>query len=201
MPFPVRRYSQKRVDIRKIGSGQLNRTEPQGNAKSLAAKAMVEQKENEMARTEDKAGEKDRTACVLALDPAKTSGHLHAVAEETTERSTGALVKFASDAEDAGRMLKTIFQSARAVRNELSLETVALLRTNAEAAFSHLQALVGAKAPSEAIELQSNFLRQSAEMCVEQAREFQALTIMAAADLSRPINDILEKALTDVEAA
>ncbi|MFD2053329.1 phasin family protein [Mesorhizobium calcicola] len=152
-----------------------------------------------MARIDDKADEKNRTACVLAMN-LKTSGHLDAAAEEKSGQSTGALVEFASDAEDAGRMLRTIFQSAGAVGNELSLETVALLRTNTETAFSHLQALGGAKAPSEAIELQSNFLRQSAEMCVEQARQFQALTIMAAADLARPINDGLEKALTDFEA-
>ncbi|WP_244662087.1 phasin family protein [Mesorhizobium huakuii] len=51
------------------------------------------------------------------------------------------------------------------------------MRANAEADLSHLQALVGAKLPSQVIALQSSFWRKRVEMYVEQAKEFQALSV------------------------
>ncbi|QND61793.1 phasin [Mesorhizobium huakuii] len=151
-----------------------------------------------MAKTEDQDIE---TVHFPALDPAKAADQLRVVAEKVGELSTGALVKFASGAEDAQKMLKSIFENTKAVSNELSLKTMGALRANAEADLSHLQALVGAKLPSQVIALQSNFLRKRVEMCVEQAKEFQALSTKGVADVTKPIKDALEKALTDVKAA
>ena len=83
----------------------------------------------------------------------------------------------------------------------MSLKTVAALRANAEADFSYLEALVGAKSLSEVIELQTTFLRKRVEMGVEQAKDFQALTTKAATDISKPVKDAFEKTLRDLKVA
>nr|WP_244662195.1 phasin family protein [Mesorhizobium huakuii] len=100
-----------------------------------------------------------------------------------------------------GKCSESIFENTKAVGNELSLKTIAALRANAEADLSHLQALVGAKLPSAVIALQSNLLRKGLEMCVEQTKEFQALSTKGVANVTKPIKDALEKALTDAKAA
>ncbi|TIU69539.1 MAG: phasin, partial [Mesorhizobium sp.] len=83
----------------------------------------------------------------------------------------------------------------------LSLKTIAALRANADAGFSHLEALVSAKSLSEVVELQTAFLRKRAELAVEQAKEFQAVASKAAEDVSKPIKTAFEKALKDIKAA
>jgi phasin len=76
-----------------------------------------------------------------------------------------------------------------------------VLRANAEASFSHLEALVGAKTLSEVVELQTAFLRKRVESTVEQAKEFQAVASKAAEDVSKPVKTAFEKALKDIKAA
>ncbi|TIX94310.1 MAG: phasin, partial [Mesorhizobium sp.] len=72
---------------------------------------------------------------------------------------------------------------------------------NADAGFSHLEALIGAKSLSEVVELQTSFLRKRAELAVEQAKEFQAVASKAAEDVAKPIKTAFEKALKDIKAA
>ena len=136
-----------------------------------------------------------------AFDPSKSTDQLRAVAEKGVEQSKEALAKLQSGAEDTQKALKSTFETARSVGNELSLKMIAALRADAEADFSHLEALAGAKSLSEIIELQTTFLRKRVEMGVEQAKEFQALTTKAATDVSKPVKDAFEKALKDLKVA
>ncbi|RAZ93065.1 phasin [Mesorhizobium hawassense] len=151
-----------------------------------------------MAKTEDR---NVGTIHFPALDPAKAVDQMRVVAEQASKLSTGALVNFASSAEDAQKTLDSIFENAKAVGVELSLKTIAGLRANAEADLSHLHALVDAKLPSQVIALQSGFWRKRVEMYVQQAKELQALSSKGVVDVTKPITDALEKALTDAKAA
>jgi phasin len=151
-----------------------------------------------MSKTVDRPSE---TVEIPAFDPSKATDQLRAVAEKGVVQSKEVLAKFQSGAEDTQKVLKSTFETARSVGNELSLKTIAALRANAEADFSHLEALAGAKSLSEVVELQTTFLRRRVEMGVEQAKEFQTLTAKAAADVSKPIKDAFEKALKDLKVA
>ena len=51
------------------------------------------------------------------------------------------------------------------------------------------------------IELQTSFLRQSVETAFEQARDFQAASSKAVEDVSKPIKDVFEKAVSELKAA
>ena len=153
-----------------------------------------------MSKTADKPRETVETE-FPTVDPSKATDQLRAVAEKGVEQSKEALAKFQAGAEDTQKALKSTFETATSVGTELSLKTIAALRANAEADFSHLEALAAAKSPSEAVELQTTFLRKRVEMSVEQAKDFQALTTKAVTDLSKPVKDAFEKALKDLKVA
>ncbi|MEI9425461.1 phasin [Mesorhizobium sp. Cs1299R1N1] len=124
-----------------------------------------------------------------------------AVAEKGFEQSKEALAKLESGAEDAQKALRSATETAKSAGNELSMKFVAALRANAEADFSHLEALVRAKSPSEVFELQTTFLRKRVEMGIEQANDFQALAAKAVTEVSKPVKDAFEKAQKDLKAA
>jgi phasin len=162
------------------------------------ARSLSNQKDLEMSKAADKPVE---TVEVPTLDPGKAVDQLSAIAEKGVEQSKEALTKFMSSADDTQKALTSTFDTARWLGNELSLKTIAALRANAEADFSQLEALVGAKSPSDVIELQAAYLRKRVEMGVEQAKQFQALTTKAVADVSKPIQEAVEKVLTDLKVA
>ena len=159
------------------------------------------QKAKKMSKTAYKPSEGAMRIDVPTFDPSKATDQLRAVAEKGVEQSREAFAKFQSGAEDTQKALKSIFETAKSVGNELSLKTIAALRANAEADFSHLEALAGAKSLPEVFELQTTFLRKRVEMGVEQTTEFQELTAKAMADVTKPLKDAFEKSLNDLKVA
>ncbi len=106
-----------------------------------------------------------------------------------------------SGAENAQKAMESTFDTAKAAGSEFSLKSIAAARSNAEAGFSHIEALIGAKSLSEVIELQTAFVRRSVETAAEQARDFQAASSKAAEDMSKPLKDVFEKALKELKVA
>jgi len=136
-----------------------------------------------------------------SFDASKATDQIRAFAEKGVEQSKEAYAKLKTGAEETQKVLESTFETAKTVSGDLSLKTIAALRANAEAGFSHLEALVGAKSLSEVVELQTSFLRKRVELAVEQAKEFQTVASKAAEDVSKPIKTAFEKALKDIKAA
>jgi len=136
-----------------------------------------------------------------SFDASKAADQVRAFAEKGLEQSKETYAKLKSGAEDAQKVLESTFETVKSVGSDLSLKTIAALRTNSEAGFSHLEALVGARTLSEVIELQTAFIRKSVETAVEQAKELQAVTTKAAEDVSKPIKTAFEKSFKDVKVA
>jgi phasin len=154
-----------------------------------------------MSKTALKTGETVETIEFPAFDPAIATDQLRTFAEKGVEQSKEAYAKLKTGAEDAQKAIESTFETAKSVGNELSLKTIAALRANAEANFSHLEALLGVKSLSELIELQTAFMRKRVEMSVEQAKEFQAITTKATGEVTKPVKDAFEKALKDLKVA
>ena len=136
-----------------------------------------------------------------SFDAEKTSDQFRAFTEKGVEQSKEAYAKMKSGAESAQKAMETSFETARAAGSELSLKSIALARSNAEAGFAHLEALVGAKSISEVIELQTAFLRKAAEMAVEQTKDFQTVSSKAAEDVAKPMKDVFEKSVKELKVA
>ena len=135
------------------------------------------------------------------FDASKTADRVRDFAEKGIEQSKEAYAKLKTGTEEAQKALETTYEAVRTTSSDLSLKTIAAMRTNAEAGFAHLEALIGARSLSEVVELQSSFLRQRFEEGVAQAKDFQAVTAKAVEDVSRPIKAAVEKSFKGAKAA
>ncbi|WP_040587513.1 phasin [Allomesorhizobium alhagi] len=154
-----------------------------------------------MSKTADKTTDTIDNAAFPTFDPSNVTDQFRAVAEKGVEQSKEAFSKLKTGAETTQKALESTVETAMTAGNELSLKTIAALRANAEADFSHLEALVGAKSLSEVIELQTVFLRKRVEMTVEQAKDIQAVTAKAAEEVSKPAKDAFEKVFKELKVA
>ncbi|GLS40632.1 phasin [Mesorhizobium tianshanense] len=136
-----------------------------------------------------------------AFEQSKAVEQARDVAEQGIERSKEAFSKLNSDAEATQKAFESTFEMAKTTSNEVSLNMIASLRANAEAGFTHLEALVTVKSPSELLELQTAFLHKQIEKSAEQAKALQALMLKAAEDVSKPIKDAFEMALKEFKPA
>jgi phasin len=135
------------------------------------------------------------------FDASKATDQFRAFAEKGVEQSKEAYARLKTGTEETQKAFESALESAKSAGSELSLKSIGALRANAEAGFSHLEALVGAKSLSEVIELQSTFLRQRVEVAVEQAKDFQAVSTKAAEDVTKPLKNAFEKALRELKVA
>ena len=136
-----------------------------------------------------------------SFDASKATDQVRAFAEKGLEQSKEVYTKVKTGAEEAQKALESTYETAKSVGSDLSLKTIAALRTNTEAGFSYLEALVGAKSPSEVVELQTAFIRKSVETAIEQAKELQTVTTKAAEDVSKPLKAVFEKAVKELKVA
>ena len=132
------------------------------------------QEDRKMAKAAEKTSDIIENIEFPSFDASKATDQLRAFAEKGVEQSKEAYAKLKSGAEEAQKTLETTYETVKTASNELSLKTISALRTNSEAGFAHLEALVGAKSLSEVIELQTSFLRKRVELAVEQTKDFQA---------------------------
>ena len=135
------------------------------------------------------------------FDATAATDQFRAFAEKGVEQTKEAYSKMKANAEDAQKVLESTFETARSAGSDLSLKSIAAMRANSEAAFSHLEALVGVKSVSEFLELQTAYLRKRVEMTVEQAKDMQALSSKAAEEVGKPIKDAFEKAMKELKVA
>ncbi len=145
--------------------------------------------------------ETNETVEFPSFDASKAADQVRAFAEKGVEQSKEAYAKLKTGAEEAQKAFESTYETVKTVGSDLSLKTISALRTNAEASFSHLEALVAAKSLSEVVELQTAFLRKSVETAVEQAKQMQAVTSKAAEDVSKPIKGAFEKAIKELKVA
>lgn len=154
-----------------------------------------------MSKTAAKTAEFAETTEFPSFDTSKATDQFRVFAEKGVEQSKEAYTKLKSGAEEAQKALETTFETVRSAGGDLSLKAIAALRSNTEAGFSHLEALVGAKSLSELFELQTSFLRQRVEIAIEQAKDFQAVSTKAAEDVTKPMKGVFQKTLKELKVA
>ena len=154
-----------------------------------------------MSKTTTKTAETIENVEFPSFDASKATDQIRAFAEKGVEQSKEAYAKLKNGAEETQKVLESTYETAKTVSGDMSLKTLAILRANAEANFSHMEALIGAKTLSEVVELQTSFLRKRVEMAVEQAKELQTVASKAVEDVSKPVKAAFEKAFKDAKAA
>lgn len=140
-----------------------------------------------------KTAKADNTIEFPSFDAAKATDQFRSFAEKGVEQSKEAYAKMKAGAEEAQKTLETTFETVKAASSEMSLKSIAAMRSNSEAAFAHLEALVGARSIADVVELQTAYLRKRIEMAVDQAKDMQAVSTKAAEDVALPMKAAFEK--------
>ncbi len=135
------------------------------------------------------------------FDASKATEQLRDYAEKGIEQTKEAYAKMKSGAEEAQKTFESTYETARATGTDLSLKAINAMRANADATFSHLEALVGVKSFSEFIELQTAWMRKSVETAVEQAKDMQATSSKAIDDVTKPMKSAFEKTMKELKVA
>ena len=135
------------------------------------------------------------------FDATQASDQFRAFTENGMAQGREFYAKLKAGFEDGQKAVEATFENAKAYSDELTLKSIAVMRSTTEAGFAHVEALVAAKSLSEVAELQSAFARKALEMSVDQAKDFQSLSSKAATDLSKPMKDAVEKSMKELKAA
>ncbi|MBX3572547.1 MAG: phasin [Mesorhizobium sp.] len=136
-----------------------------------------------------------------SFDASKATEQLRDFTEKGMEQTKEVYSKLKSGAEDAQKTFESTYETARATGADLSLKAISAMRANADATFSHLEALVGVKSVSEFIELQTAWMRKSVESAVEQAKDLQAASTKAVEDVAKPVKTAFEKTMKELKVA
>lgn len=135
------------------------------------------------------------------FDADKATDQMRAFAEKGVEQSKEAYARMKNGMESAQKTMETTLETARAAGSDVSLKSIGAMRANAEAGFSHLEALASAKSLTEVVELQTSYARKSFEMLVDQTRDIQSASTKAAEQVAQPVRDAFEKALKELKVA
>jgi phasin len=97
-------------------------------------------------------------------------------------------------AEEATGLLESTFKTAGTGAAEYNRKVIENARSNANAIFDHAIALLGAKSPSEAIEVSTAHARKQFEAMAEQTKELVALAQKVTTDTAEPVKAGITKA-------
>jgi phasin len=117
------------------------------------------------------------------------------MAEKHVEQTRDALAKARIASEEAVNLLETTYGSAAKRATDYNNKLIEITRTNMRAAFDNVQQLLGAKSPSQLIELSTGQMCKQFEIVSGQSKEFCALAQKMATEAAGTINTSVSKAL------
>lgn len=117
------------------------------------------------------------------------------MAEKSVQSAREAYEKIKVSAEETTDLLEDTYSTA--TKGVAEYNTVALesLRTNVNAAFDYVGALLGAKSVSEAVEISTGHLRKQFDVLSAQAKELSVLAQKVATETAEPIKASVEKTM------
>lgn len=142
----------------------------------------------------------EETLAVAAKTAADVPAPVRELAEKSVKQAKDGYARWKAAAEETSDALEDAYATASKGYKELSRKSVELTRSNVNAQFDFLQALIGAKSVSQAIELQTSFARQQFEVLSGQAKELSSLAQKTATDGAKPFQDLATKGLSVVRA-
>ncbi|MDR4308417.1 phasin [Chelatococcus sambhunathii] len=116
------------------------------------------------------------------------------IAEKTVKQAKDGYARWKAASEEATDAFEDAYATASKGYKEFGRKSVEATRSNVNAHFDFLQALIGAKSVSQAIELQTSYAQQQFEVVSGQAKELSALAQKAVAEGTKPLQDFAAKA-------
>ena len=119
--------------------------------------------------------------------PFEVPEQMRAFAEKGVSQARDNYAKFKDAAEAHNDTMKAVFTTANKGASEYTAKLMEFLKANATSALDFAQELLGAKTPSEAMELLTSHSRKSFETFSAQAKELAELGQKVAGECAEPI--------------
>jgi phasin len=114
-------------------------------------------------------------------------------AEKGAAQAKDTVTKLKVAADEASEALEGAYNSAAKGASTFGLKVLETARSNANAAFDHAMAMFGVKTMSDAIELNTSFLRKQGETVAVQSKELGELAQKVATESLAPMKAQVEK--------
>lgn len=116
------------------------------------------------------------------------------LADRGVQQARDNYARVRSAAEEATGFFEETFQNASKGVVEFNTKAIDLARENANNVFDFARQLTGARSLSEAIELQTSFMRRQYEAAVSQSRELGEIANRVTRESARPVTEGVQRA-------
>ena len=125
--------------------------------------------------------------------PFEVPEQMRAFAEKGVSQARDNYAKFKDAAETHNGTMEAVFTSASKGASAYQAKVMEFVKTNTTSALDFAQELLGAKSPSEALELWTTHARKQFETFTAQAKELSELSQKVAAETVEPIKTSASK--------
>ena len=122
-----------------------------------------------------------------SIIPFEVPEQMRAFAEKGVSQARDNYAKFKDAAETHNGTMEAVFTSASKGASAYQAKVMEFVKTNTTSALDFAQELLGAKSPSEALELWTTHARKQFETFTAQAKELSELSQKVAAETFEPI--------------
>jgi phasin len=122
-----------------------------------------------------------------SIIPFEVPEQMRAFAEKGVSQARDNYAKFKDAAESHNGTIEAVFTSASKGASAYSAKLMEFMKANTTANLDFAQELLGAKSPSEAVELMTGFSRKQYETLTSQAKELTELMQRVATETAEPI--------------
>ena len=128
-----------------------------------------------------------------SIIPFEVPEQMRAFAEKGVSQARDNYAKFKDAAETHNGTMEAVFTSASKGASAYQAKVMEFVKTNTTSALDFAQELLGAKSPSEALELWTTHARKQFETFTAQAKELSELSQKVAAETVEPIKTSASK--------
>ena len=122
-----------------------------------------------------------------SIIPFEVPEQMRAFAEKGVSQARDSYAKFKDAAETHNGTIEAVFTSASKGASAYSTKLLEFFKANTTASLDFAQELLGAKSPSEAVELWTSHVRKQYEALTAQAKELAELSQKVATETVEPI--------------
>jgi phasin len=143
----------------------------------------------------------DATETAFSQSASGMPNLVRSLAEQTLDQSRHSLARMKAAAEEATDTLEQSFETTRDSIRAAQLKALDAAKANADATFSLMRQLLGARSLADAFQLQSTFARERLEAMVDYSKDAQSTLGKIGTEASRPAKALMEKAASFTKAA
>jgi phasin len=128
-----------------------------------------------------------------SIIPFEVPEQMRAFAEKGVSQARDNYAKFKDVAESHNGTIEAVFSNASKGASEYSAKLMEIMKANTSASLDFAQALIGAKSPSEAMELWSSHAKTQFETFTANTKELAELAKKVATETAEPIKTSASK--------